>query len=900
MKYSFLMVAWQALVLLGFVHSLALAQQTPYRGQPIQLPGVIQTEDFDHGGEGIAFHVAVPAIPSEANYRYTVVPLYPTTDISGGYEVRLAPGDWLEYTVEIIEPGLFELRARVWHPLTRPIFELSVDGKDLTGGLAVYPGWEPAWQTVSQQPVVLTAGTHTLRLTMKEIWYYDYSGPGDGLADAQPTDGITTSVNWIELRPVASLRPAEYLAGTDVPGFADGPGLLAQFSGNVTGMDVDVQGNVYLADAGNSRIRKVTPVGEVSTLAGDGIQGWVDGPGSTARFYDLTAWGNSLVVDDSGVVYVLDRPPGTNAVRRISSDGTVSTYYQVKQGPATYGAPSTFQDIAVGHAMDDLLLVHYQLGLMSFSTTCLRLDASRTVSSVFSTGGTGSGGTYIRDLSTDRNGNYLYSAFDYTFGDASQIWWRTALGGDTLLFSSSNGGYGEWGSNAAVDSAGDVYFIADLVLWSDIARGLSILRLKPTENPTLVHRHPTLGKLALKEDGTIYAMEGTRLIRLAESPGYALALITDEGDVDRQPDGGGTAIANPPGPLYLPGTAVHVTAQPSEGWTFLSWEGDRSETTPALDVIMTNHLTIKPLFVTTVQTPVTNGSVLREPDLEVYRYRQRVKLTAQPDEGFEFVKWSDGFTNAAREFNVNDPVTLSPVFSALPRYTVTASVLGGVGGSVIARPGGPEYFRDTVVRVSARPVPGYVFQVWLDGNTTNPRTISVQSNTTLFAVFAPGQGAPPQLTLTPPASVVKGAGSSLTLSATAEGSTPLDCQWYHNDAALPDATSFELTLTNLQADAEGIYRLVVDNGLGTATAESEVTVLPTTRLEAMTWDAWLRFQINLSGEKDRSFRIYSSPDLEDWTLLTTVTNLSGNTVIVDPTENALPALFYMAEPLEIP
>jgi hypothetical protein len=622
----------------------------------------------------------------------------------------------------------------------------------------------------------------------------------------------------------------------------------------------------------------------------------VDGPGSTARFYDLTGWGNSLVVDDSEAVHVLDRPPGTNAVRRISSDGTVCTYYQVKQGPATYGAPSTFQDIALGHAPGDLLLVHYQLGLMSFSTTCLRLDASRNVSAVFSTGGTGSGGTFIRDLSTDRNGNYHYSALYYSGNDYGQVRRRTSSGDDTVIFQRMeglSGGVPVW--NTGADSGGVIYFIADLGV------GRTVLGLQPPEKESVIYRNSTLGPLLAVEDGgTLYAMEADRLIRLPETAGYALALITDEGAVDRLPDGGGTATANPPGPLFPPGTEVHVIAQPSEGWTFLSWEGDRTETAPELDLIKTNHFTIKPLFVTTVQTLATNGSVLREPDLEFYRYRQRLNLAAQPDEGFEFIRWSDGSTNAVREFNVNNPVTLSPIFSALPRYTVTASVLGGVGGAVIARPDGPEYFRDTVVRLSARPVPGYVFQVWLDGDLSNPRTISVQSNTTLFAVFAPGQGSAPKLTSTPPASVVKDAGSSLTLSAAAVGSTPLDCQWYHSGDALADATSFELTLTNLQADAEGVYRLVVDNGLGNATHETEVTVLPTTRLEAMSWDAWLRFQIKISGEKDRSFRIYSSPNLEDWTLLTTVTNLTGNTVFFDPTEDPAVTRFYKAEPLDPP
>ncbi len=423
-----------------------------------------------------------------------------------------------------------------------------------------------------------------------------------------------------------------------------------------------------------------------------------------------------------------------------------------------------------------------------------------------------------------------------------------------------------------------------------------VLQLSPVKDPTLVYRNPALGKLAVSDSGTIYTMEGNRLIQLDATAGYALALVTDGATIPyyRTEAGGGTASANPPGPLMLPGTTVHVTAQPSEGWTFLTWEGDRSDTTPELDIVMTNHLTLKPIFVTTGRTPSTNGLVLREPDQEFYHYRDRLKLTAQPDEGFEFVRWSDGSTNAVREFNVNDPVTWFPIFSALPRYTVTASVLGGEGGAVVMQPEGPDYLRDTVVHLSARPVPGYVFQVWLDNNLSNPRTISVQSNTTLFAVFAPGQGISPHFTSTPPSRVERATGTTLTLRAEAEGSTPLDCQWYHQGAILPGATSPELTVTNLQAGDAGVYRLVVDNGLGSATHETEV-IVSTLTIDAIRWDEQLGLQFSLSGETNRVFRIYFSSDLQAWNLLTTVTNLTGTYMFHDPTEPRPATRFYKAE-----
>lgn len=110
------------------------------------------------------------------------------------------------------------------------------------------------------------------------------------------------------------------LAGNGQPGFADGVGSAAQFSFvRAPGLDVDANGNVYVADAGNNRIRKITPAGEVSTLAGSGIAGYLDATAADARFdtpFDVA-------VDEENHVYVADT---WNAkLRKVSPDGTVST-----------------------------------------------------------------------------------------------------------------------------------------------------------------------------------------------------------------------------------------------------------------------------------------------------------------------------------------------------------------------------------------------------------------------------------------------------------------------------------------------------------------------------------------------------------------------------------------------
>lgn len=88
------------------------------------------------------------------------------------------------------------------------------------------------------------------------------------------------------------------------------------------GLDLDAAGNVYVADWGRNRIRKITPGGVVSTFAGcdNCVGGYVDGPGTTARFYSPTG----VTVDASGNVYVTDA--GNYVVRKITPAGVVSTF----------------------------------------------------------------------------------------------------------------------------------------------------------------------------------------------------------------------------------------------------------------------------------------------------------------------------------------------------------------------------------------------------------------------------------------------------------------------------------------------------------------------------------------------------------------------------------------------
>jgi len=107
-------------------------------------------------------------------------------------------------------------------------------------------------------------------------------------------------------------------AGNSEKGAKDGKGAAATFY-LPEGLAIDKAGNLYVADCYNNMIRKISPGGIVSTVAGNVKKGSKDGKGKTASF----SHPDGLAVDRSGNVYVAD--VGNNKIRKITPDGTVST-----------------------------------------------------------------------------------------------------------------------------------------------------------------------------------------------------------------------------------------------------------------------------------------------------------------------------------------------------------------------------------------------------------------------------------------------------------------------------------------------------------------------------------------------------------------------------------------------
>jgi sugar lactone lactonase YvrE len=154
-----------------------------------------------------------------------------------------------------------------------------------------------------------------------------FTGLADGAScsdgDACTTPDACKSGQCVGTVPASS---SVTLAGSGSAGFSDGKGAQAKFkfAGTVAtqtraGLGLGADGTLYVADTGNERIRKVLVDGTVTTLAGDGIMGFVDGPGAQAEFWDPAA----VAVASDGTVYVADRL--NQRIRKVLADGTTST-----------------------------------------------------------------------------------------------------------------------------------------------------------------------------------------------------------------------------------------------------------------------------------------------------------------------------------------------------------------------------------------------------------------------------------------------------------------------------------------------------------------------------------------------------------------------------------------------
>ncbi|HWD88144.1 MAG TPA: hypothetical protein VG367_08460 [Mucilaginibacter sp.] len=168
--------------------------------------------------------------------------------------------------------------------------------------------------------------------------------PADVVVDVQGNVYISDYGNNV-IRKVAPGGAVTTYAGDGNPGYKEGAAASAEFNGPL-GLVMDQTGNLYIADSKNNVIREVTVAGQVVTYAGNGTSGLVNGTGNIVEF----AMPEGLVIDKSKNIYVADY--NNNVIRKIASDGTVSTF----AGTGTAGLNNGSASSATFHAPSGLAI----------------------------------------------------------------------------------------------------------------------------------------------------------------------------------------------------------------------------------------------------------------------------------------------------------------------------------------------------------------------------------------------------------------------------------------------------------------------------------------------------------------------------------------------------------------
>jgi len=272
------------------------------------------------------------------------------------------------------------------------------------------------------------------------------------------------------------------LAGN--PGSADGTGGTAQFFGPAA-VAVDNAGNVYVADTWNNTIRKVTPGGVVTTLAGlAGSSGSADGPGGAARFYQPYG----VAVDSAGNVYVADTDNHT--IRKMTPGGVVTTLAGLagNWGSADSAASEARFNYPTGVAVDSAGNV-YVADARNCTIRKVTPDGVVTTLAGLAGGsgtndGTGNAARFLSPsaVAVDSAGNvYVADTYSYTIRKVTPVGVVTTLAGRGEGSADGTGSAARfyWPDGVAVDSAGNVY-VADT--WNNTIR---IGRIACPDAPTI-------------------------------------------------------------------------------------------------------------------------------------------------------------------------------------------------------------------------------------------------------------------------------------------------------------------------------------------------------------------------------------------------------------------------------
>ena len=730
------------------------------------------------------------------------------------------------------------------------------------------------WSVVAGQPPMLGSADGSAA----DARFYNLNSL---VADAAGNLYVTDTFNHT-IRKVSPAGTVTTLAGaTGVFGTVDGPGSTARFN-SPNGIAIDTAGNLYVADRTNHSIRKITPTGLVSTYAGlSGTSGSADGSAATSRFNRPAG----ILVDRNGHVWVTEA--GNHTVRRITPAGEVTTVAGLAESPgsadgtgsaARFSAPNGIVEESSG----DFLIAD------SSNNTIRRLTRDGVVTTFAGTAGqrgtTSATGAAARfnfptGLALDRDGNlYVADASNDCIRRITSAAVVSVYAGSADVRGSANGTgtaarfYSPFGITLA--PSGDLY-VADTL-------NHTVRRISPTQVVTN-YAGPGGGFGNVDATGAAarfnypqgLALESDDSILIADWRNNAIRRVTPDGVVTTRnsftsPYGiavGGGVIAVSERTRHF----IRVFSLTSSGFADLGTTGQSGATdgTAAatlfnqpygvtldsvgrLFVADTGNHTIRLLGATSATSGVVSLTVAGQAGVSGATNGAGTAARFTSPRGIAFDRAGVGYIADSGSHTIRRIAGSAASVTTLAGLAFTSGTASGA--ATVARFNSPEgiatdaagnvYVADRsnhAVRrinpdgfvITIGGLPGFVGHATGTGFTSRfnePVGIAVDSKGVVYVISASNNvvmrgvlDTTPTISMQPQSAVVP-IGGSTTLSVTATGGG-LTYQWKYEGTAINGATASTHTLTNAQSAQSGPYTVDVTNSAGIATSSVAQVVI---------------------------------------------------------------------------
>jgi beta-glucosidase len=335
---------------------------SPYTGTPYAIPGKVEAENYNVGGEGTAYHDS-DTTNNGGQYRPNDgVDIEATTDTGNGYNVGwTAAGEWMKYTVNVATAGTYNFDFRVASNVTGGAFHLEVDNVNVTGSLTVpnTGGWQ-VWTDVVKNGVSLSAGQHVFK------WVTDTAGGNYNWFNVtSASSGPTNTPTFIPPTATATVTPTATATSSGISSSAwynvinqnSGSCVDATGRGTTNGTAIqqwacgtaqtNQEWQFIPTDSGYYRVlnRNAASGNEVwdvtggagATGTGVKIQLWAYGGGTNQQWMPVSLGGGyyKFVARNSGLC--LDVPSASTAngvqLQQYTCNGTNAQAYQLSQQP---------------------------------------------------------------------------------------------------------------------------------------------------------------------------------------------------------------------------------------------------------------------------------------------------------------------------------------------------------------------------------------------------------------------------------------------------------------------------------------------------------------------------------------------------------------------------------------